>query len=136
MLAKIGGLSLLMMALNMASLAHDNYYQGQSKAKTMIAEGKIFHQSIDLIRKMHPEFLLHKRDKTLREGVRSDEDSLKGCVHCHASENQNNELSQNPYHPINDPDQFCSICHQKVAVSIDCFACHRATPELTEPNKQ
>jgi hypothetical protein len=35
-------------------------------------EGKSrdIHPSLSEIRKMHPEFLLHKRDKTLRQGVR------------------------------------------------------------------
>ncbi|HIG89254.1 sulfur reduction protein DsrJ [Candidatus Thioglobus sp.] len=83
-----------------------------------------YHDSVSVIRKMHPEFLNHKRDKTLRQGVRTKENSLKGCVNCHA----NKDEQTNKYHPVDKQDQFCSTCHQKVSVSVDCFSCHRTTP--------
>ncbi len=79
--------------------------------------------SLILQRKMHPDLLVHKRDKTLRQGVRGGSVQLKKCVECHASVDEHDE-----YIPINAPDQFCSTCHQKVGVSLDCFSCHRTTP--------
>ena len=85
---------------------------------------KQYHDSVSVIRKMHPEFLNHKRDKTLRQGVRTEENSLKGCVNCHA----NKDEKTNQYHPVNEQDQFCSTCHQMTSVSVDCFSCHRTTP--------
>ncbi len=94
------------------------------EAHSIKDSGKTYHESISVIRKMHPEFLNHKRDKTLREGVRTEEYSLKGCVTCHATKKDNS----NDYHPVNSEGQFCSTCHKKVATSVDCFSCHRTTP--------
>ncbi len=101
------------------------------EARLIKESGKTYHQSLSLIRKMHPEFLNHKRDKTLREGVRTKQNSLKGCVNCHA--NQDKNTSQ--YHPVDKKDQFCSTCHQKVSVSVDCFGCHRTTPSQATINQ-
>ncbi len=111
----------LSIALSASIAQADNGLSGNSEAAQST---KQYHDSVSLIRKMHPEFLNHKRDKTLRQGVRTDEHSLKGCVSCHANKDENT----NTYHPVNDQDQFCSSCHQKVSVSVDCFSCHRTTP--------
>ncbi len=83
-----------------------------------------FHESISSIRKMHPELLKHKRNETLRHGVRTEEDSLKECVNCHANINENT----GHYIDVNKKGQFCSSCHKKVSISVDCFSCHRPTP--------
>lgn len=83
-----------------------------------------FHESVSNIRKMHPEFLKHKRDETLRKGLRTEENSLKECINCHANTNENT----GHYIGINDQGQFCSSCHKEVSVSVDCFSCHRTTP--------
>ncbi len=109
-----------------AAIAHD---QGKhslgTEADAMKAAGDVYHQQgVSAIRKMHPEWMDHKRDETLRQGVRSEEHSLKACVHCHASKTKD----KNSYHPINKDGEFCSSCHKKVSVSMDCFACHRTTP--------
>ncbi|MDB2589961.1 sulfur reduction protein DsrJ [Candidatus Thioglobus sp.] len=95
-----------------------------TQADSMKSSGKTYHQSSSMIRKMHPEFMNHKRDKTLRQGVRTEEYSLKGCVSCHASKKD----QSNDYHAIDASEQFCSTCHKKVAISVDCFGCHRTTP--------
>ncbi len=110
---------------NVFAERHADYSNLGEEASNIKASGKIFHtDGLDVIRKMHPEFLNHKRDKTHREGVRTKENSLKGCVNCHATKDK----QTNQYHSINDQDQFCSTCHQKVSVSVDCFSCHRTTP--------
>ncbi|ABL02577.1 hypothetical protein Rmag_0861 [Candidatus Ruthia magnifica str. Cm (Calyptogena magnifica)] len=101
---------------------HDNLGE---QANSIKASGKVFHESISIIRKMHPEFLRHKRDKTLRQGVRTNEYSLKGCVSCHANKNK----TINQYYSVNKKDQFCSDCHEQVGVSLDCFSCHRTKPK-------
>ncbi len=98
---------------------------GVSKAQTMMDAKKKYHQDISIIRKMHPNLLLHKRDQTLRQGVRTEESSLKACIQCHAGKSSTTA----EYVPVNQTGQFCSTCHQKVAVSLDCFSCHRTTPE-------
>ena len=108
-------------ALTGITSAYENPISGHSEAAQST---KQHHDSVSVIRKMHPEFLNHKRDKTLRQGVRTDENSLKGCVNCHA----NKDEKTNTYHSVNEQDQFCSTCHQKVSVSVDCFSCHRTTP--------
>ncbi len=110
---------------NVFSHGHPGHPNLGEEASSIKASGKIFHtDGLSVIRMMHPEFLNHKRDKTLREGVRTKEGSLKGCVNCHA----NKDKKTNQYYSVNDKDQFCSTCHQKVSVSVDCFSCHRTTP--------
>ncbi len=108
-------------ALMGTATAYENPISGNSKAA---GKDKQFHKDVSIIRKMHPEFLDHKRDETLRHGVRTREHSLKGCVWCHT----NTDASTNKHIPVNNKDQFCSDCHQKVSVSVDCFQCHRTTP--------
>lgn len=108
------------------TFAHsDTHIELGDEAKSIQAAGKTYHKNLSAIRKMHPEFLNHKRDKTSREGVRTKENSLKGCVSCHG----NKDTKTGQYHPVNAANQFCSTCHQKVSVSVDCFDCHRATPK-------
>jgi hypothetical protein len=94
------------------------------RAQALKSEKKVIHEDLSVIRKMHPQILYHKRDKTLRQGVRTRQDSLKACVNCHVNTDQHGE-----YLPINQKDQFCSTCHQKVGVSLDCFSCHRNIPK-------
>ena len=74
------------------------------------------------MRRNHMVYLDHERDETVRKGIRGRKHSLKGCVECHA---------------VPDPaavgartaQPFCTDCHRYVAVRIDCFGCHAATPE-------
>lgn len=116
----------LLLSLMVTSVFAHGYSEHSlgTQADSIKSSGKTYHQSISMIRKMHPEFLNHKRDKTLRQGVRTEEYSLSGCVTCHASEKD----QSNGYHAIDSSEQFCSDCHQKVAVTVDCFSCHRTTP--------
>lgn len=95
----------------------DRAIELKNKGKT-----KEIHPSLLEIRKLHPVFLFHKRSQTLRQGIRTKQNSLTACVNCHSS------TKDNEYVPINAPNQFCSACHQKVGTSIDCFSCHRTTP--------
>lgn len=121
-------LSIILLALVFTSVfahSNDEHINLGDRAIELKEEGKSreIHPSLAEIRKMHPEFLLHKRDKTLRHGIRTKRDSLKACVDCHSSTKNDEHV------PINAPEQFCSTCHQKVGTSLDCFACHRTTPE-------
>ena len=70
-----------------------------------------------VMRRDHMKFLLHQRDRTVREGVRTPRHSLKECVECHASHATGTVLGQ---------DGFCESCHRYASVSIDCFECHAA----------
>ena len=76
------------------------------------------------MRKNHMEFLLHKRDKTMREGVRTKADSLVECIDCHVTPNEKGEYAR-----IGEDEHFCSSCHNYAAVNIDCFDCHSDLPE-------
>lgn len=77
-------------------------------------EGKCV-EPTDVMRRNHMKFMLHQRDKTMHEGVRTTPHSLKNCVNCHASKTTNSVLGK---------DGFCQACHTYAAVSVDCFTCH------------
>ena len=72
------------------------------------------------MRKNHMEYILHQRDKTMHEGIRTKTYSLKECINCHVPENSSARFG--------DDKHFCSSCHNFAAVSIDCFQCHADRP--------
>jgi len=76
----------------------------------------------DEMRRDHMHMLLHQRDRTMRQGIRTVQHSLKGCVDCHASSKTNSVLGQ---------DGFCASCHAYAAVQLDCFECHSPAPRKT-----
>jgi hypothetical protein len=78
----------------------------------------------DVMRRNHMNFLLHQRDATVHQGVRTTKHSLTGCVDCHVQQD-----AQGKAIPVNAPGQFCESCHQYAAVSLDCFECHATTPD-------
>ncbi len=79
----------------------------------------------DFMRINHMELMTHDRDETVLLGDREIKYSLKECVACHA---------------VNGPDSrpvtyksekhFCRVCHDFVAVKVDCFQCHNSIPEI------
>ncbi|MDH5394938.1 MAG: hypothetical protein OEW97_01585 [Gammaproteobacteria bacterium] len=75
------------------------------------------------MRKNHMKFLLHKRDETLREGVRTKTHSLVECIDCHVTPKANGEYAR-----IGEDGHFCSSCHKYAAVNVDCFDCHSDLP--------
>ncbi len=76
------------------------------------------------IRRNHMDYLEHDRDSTVHQGIRNIKFSLKECINCHAEKDDNGG-----YKSINSKGQFCNVCHDFVAVSLDCFQCHRRIPE-------
>ncbi len=76
------------------------------------------------MRRNHMELLQHDRDRTLRQGIRSVDGSIKGCVECHVQQDDHGNTVA-----INAENQFCSSCHAFTSVSIDCFECHATTPD-------
>lgn len=72
-------------------------------------------QPESVMRRDHMKFILHQRDKTMHQGIRTAQYSLKNCVDCHADAKTNSVLGK---------DGFCASCHQYASVSIDCFSCH------------
>jgi hypothetical protein len=78
----------------------------------------------DVMRKDHMDFLVHHRDDTVYQGIRTRKHSLKNCVDCHVQEDDAGQFI-----PINAPDQFCSSCHEFASVKLDCFECHATVPD-------
>lgn len=83
-------------------------------------------EPVEVMRRQHMEFILHQRDETMYQGIRSSRHSLAGCVNCHVTYDA--EGAPLSYH---DSRHFCTTCHQYAAVKIDCFQCHNSKP--TEP---
>jgi len=79
----------------------------------------------NMMRRDHMDFLLHQRDQTVHEGIRTPKHSLIECIDCHAGKDDKDEFV-----PVNKEQQFCQTCHQSTAVKIDCFECHATTPDV------
>ncbi|MHB9117646.1 MAG: hypothetical protein ACYC2R_05180 [Burkholderiales bacterium] len=75
----------------------------------------------EFMRKNHMKMLMHHRDETVHEGIRTTQYSLKNCIECHASKKNNSVLGSN--------ENFCQSCHSYAAVKIDCFECHANKPK-------
>ncbi|MFW2440108.1 MAG: Hdr-like menaquinol oxidoreductase cytochrome c subunit [Arenicellales bacterium] len=84
----------------------------------------------DAMRKNHMEFILHQRDETMEQGIRTSKHSLKQCISCHAVKDDQGE-----YVHVDDSRHFCASCHEYAAVSIDCFQCHADTPRSTDKHE-
>jgi len=82
----------------------------------------------DVMRKDHMKFILHQRDETMHEGIRTEKYSLKKCINCHVVKDAN----QQPV-TYKDSKHFCVSCHQYASVKIDCFQCHSSVPETDQP---
>jgi len=95
------------------------------------ATGEPHPEGNEFWRKNHADLLAHDRDLTVRDGNRNIEASLKSCVACHAT--ATNE--QGTILTAQSPSYFCSACHLYVAVKIDCFVCHRSTPDGVDEYK-
>ena len=94
------------------------------KAKTDANDTTKCVEPVEDMRKNHMEFLKHKRDETMREGVRTKTHSLVECIDCHVTPNEKGEFAR-----IGDDNHFCSSCHNYAAVNVDCFDCHSDLPQ-------
>jgi hypothetical protein len=75
------------------------------------------------MRRNHMNYILHQRDATMHEGVRTRQFALEECINCHAVEDESGEFVR-----VEDPRHFCASCHTYAAVKIDCFQCHADVP--------
>ena len=79
------------------------------------------------MRNNHMDMLKHDRDKTVHDGQRDIQYSLKKCVACHAvNDDKGNAIT------VAEPEHFCRSCHDYAAVTIDCFQCHASRPEVKD----
>lgn len=75
------------------------------------------------MRKNHMKMMLHKRDQTMHEGIRTPQHSLEECINCHVPADDNGKVVR-----IDSKEHFCNSCHTYAAVKIDCFQCHADRP--------
>ncbi len=81
-------------------------------------------QPEDEIRRNHMKYILHQRDKTVHEGIRTERYSLAKCIDCHVQPDENGKIVDHT-----SDEHFCNACHQYAAVQIDCFECHADRPQ-------
>jgi hypothetical protein len=72
----------------------------------------------------HMKYLLHHRDLTVHEGIRTKQYSLANCIDCHVQPGPDGKIAAH-----SSKDHFCNGCHQYAAVHIDCFECHADRPQ-------
>ena len=87
-------------------------------------------EPVEDMRKNHMEYILHQRDETMHEGIRTSKHSFKQCISCHAVKDDNGEFVH-----VYDSKHFCVTCHEYASVSIDCFQCHADTPRSTDKHE-
>ena len=78
----------------------------------------------DFMRRNHMNMLLHQRDDTMHEGIRTKRFSLNECISCHVVKGADNKPVT-----VEDPKHFCRQCHDYTAVRVDCFECHASRPD-------
>ena len=81
----------------------------------------------DDMKKNHMKYLLHQRDKTMHQGIRTKTFSLEQCINCHVMPDEKTGVF--PSHTSSK--HFCKTCHAYAGVSIDCFECHADKPGKT-----
>jgi hypothetical protein len=75
------------------------------------------------MRRNHFELIQHQRTITVHQGIRDTDNSLAGCVDCHARKD-----AQGNYVPVTAPGEFCAACHEYTGATLDCFTCHATKP--------
>jgi hypothetical protein len=81
----------------------------------------------DFMRRNHMVLMMEHRREAVHDGVRAEKFSLAGCVSCHAVKGEDGM-------PVSFADEkhFCRSCHAYAAVRIDCFECHKSTPDAPQ----
>ncbi|MDH5356407.1 MAG: Hdr-like menaquinol oxidoreductase cytochrome c subunit [Gammaproteobacteria bacterium] len=86
-------------------------------------KGEACVEPAEVMRREHMNLLLHKRDQTMYDGIRTKRASLNECIDCHVTPDANGKTAR-----ADDETFFCSSCHIAASVSIDCFDCHGDRP--------
>ncbi len=112
---KIAAALLALLAVFLAGLA---FAAGRTAKPVVLIErpGQCV-EATEVMRRDHMKLLLHQRDRTVRDGVRTKPHSFSGCVDCHASRKTGSVLGA---------QGFCQSCHDYAGVRLDCFECHAA----------
>ncbi len=72
------------------------------------------------MRRYHISVLIHLRDYTVHDGIRTKQFSLNECIDCHAGAKTGSVASAR--------EDFCQSCHSYAGVTLDCWDCHQPTP--------
>ena len=110
---------LLLLALISSFVTADN-------SKVPPPKGEQCVEDTAYMRSNHFETVLHQRDKTVIQGIRTQKHSLKNCIDCHITPNEQGAYARY----ANKEEHFCATCHSYAAVKIDCFDCHADRPEV------
>lgn len=86
--------------------------------------GKHCIRPVAYMRRYHMTMLLHQRNVSVEQGILGSDISIEKCITCHAVKGADGK-------PVTyaSPKHFCNSCHSYVAVKIDCFDCHKSTPD-------
>ena len=80
-------------------------------------------EDTEFMRRNHMKVLMHQRDDTVHQGIRTKKHSLQGCIECHASSATGSVAAAKT--------DFCQSCHEYAAVKLDCWECHSTKPTKT-----
>jgi hypothetical protein len=124
----VGLIALLALSLGAFAASGDAEKAASSrtpKPTIVIERGDKCVEDTAYMRRNHMKLLLHHRNETVHEGIRTKKYSLKNCINCHASSKNNSVLGTN--------ENFCQSCHTYAAVKLDCWDCHSSKPEQAAP---
>ena len=93
------------------------------------ADAKQCVEETSFMRRNHMDLLMHRRDETMHNGIRTRKYSLQNCLTCHAVKDKQGEFVT-----VKSEKHFCKSCHSYAAVKIDCFECHSSTPIAKNKN--
>lgn len=130
----VAGFALGIVAMAAASGNEDkaDAVQGRVPAPVEVpAKGTQCVQPTPEMRRNHMKYILHQRDETVHEGIRTKQYSLKECINCHVQ-----PAADGSYPSIHSKDHFCNSCHSYAAVKIDCFQCHATHPPTQSGHAQ
>ncbi len=119
-------LTLALLLWSVASIAAGNYSGPNRDANGNIVptpKGEKCVEPTADMRANHMKYLLHKRDKTMYQGIRTEQHSLVECINCHATPGENGKIAR-----ITDKQHVCASCHISASVKLDCFECHADRP--------
>ena len=88
------------------------------------ADGESCVEPVEVMRRDHMDLLMHQRDRTVRDGIRTSKHSLVNCLSCHTRKD-----ASGAYIPVNAAGEFCQVCHGSAGVRMDCFECHATRPD-------
>jgi predicted CXXCH cytochrome family protein len=121
----IGSLAIPLLAATLA-LPPGSAYAGDASwlPKPARGQGEKCVADTDWMRRNHMTVLMHQRNDTVHDGIRTQRFSLKGCIECHAVKGADGKPVT-----VASPEHFCRTCHDYAAVRMDCFECHASRPQ-------